>query len=280
MQMSVPKINAQAMVSSWTQQDVMPEFVMEPVWVHVEGVPNALRHFLGLWAVGTFIGTTIDVDLYTLRSQGLVRIQVAMRDTSVLEKDKAKHGPPCLEVLARLQLNGYRFRFRRESSEYKPDPRFRPFFWKGEDEDDAAHGDDDGFDDAAAEGAPGASHMDVDGHASLPTSGSASVPVTQVAMTPFNHSPTTDRGKAIVARALSVSPHLVATPPPSRVRTFMQGRTRPVSSSSTPLGGPLVAPTPSSTSPQTERGLQRASSSAVGSSDLGMQRHAAVVVEQ
>jgi hypothetical protein len=106
MQMSVPKINAQAIVSSWTHQDVTPEFVMEPVWVHVEGVPDSLRHFLGLWAVGSFIGSTLDVDLYTLRSQGIVRIQVAMRNVSVLEKDKPKNRPPCLEVLARLQLNG------------------------------------------------------------------------------------------------------------------------------------------------------------------------------
>jgi hypothetical protein len=67
MQMSVPKINAQALVSSWVHQDVKPEFVMDPVWVHVDGVPDFVRHFLVLWAVGSLIGTTLDVDLFYLR---------------------------------------------------------------------------------------------------------------------------------------------------------------------------------------------------------------------
>jgi hypothetical protein len=102
--------------------------------------------------------------------------------------------------------------------------------------------------------APGSSHMEVDGHAPMHSSGTASVPVTQVALTLFNHSPRIDRGREIVARAMTVSPHLVATPPsttrassPSRVRTFMQGRTRPTSSP-TPFGSPSVVPAPSSTS--------------------------------
>jgi hypothetical protein len=206
------------------------------------------------------IGSTLDVDLYTLRSQGIVRIQVAMRNVSVLEKDKSRDRAPCLEVLARLQLNGYRFRFRREATGYKPDPRFRPFFWKGDDDDDASHGfEDEGLDDSAADVAPGSSHMEVDGHAPMHSSDTASVPVTQVALTPFNHSPRTDRGREIVARTMTVSPHLVATPPsttrassPSRVRSFMQGRTRPASSSS-PVDTPSFVPAPSSTSPQTER---------------------------
>jgi hypothetical protein len=74
MQMSVPKKNAQALVTSWAHQDVTPEFVMEPVWVHVDGVPDSVRHFLGLWAVGTLIGSTLDVDLYSLRARGLLEV--------------------------------------------------------------------------------------------------------------------------------------------------------------------------------------------------------------
>jgi hypothetical protein len=122
MQMSVPKINAHALVSSWAHQDVIPEFVMKPVWVHVDGVPDSVRHFLGLWPVGTLIGSPIEVDLFNLRSQRIVRLLVAMRDLAALEKDKG-----CLEVVARLHLNGYRFCFRREAVGYKTDPRFRPF---------------------------------------------------------------------------------------------------------------------------------------------------------
>jgi hypothetical protein len=58
MHMSVPKIKAQALISSWKQHDIVPEFVMEPVWVHVDGVPYTVRHFHGLWAVGSLIGST------------------------------------------------------------------------------------------------------------------------------------------------------------------------------------------------------------------------------
>jgi hypothetical protein len=148
MQMSVPKVNAQALVSSWVHQDVLPEFVMKPVWVHVDGVPDSVRHFLGLWAVGSLIGTTMDVDLFALRSQGLIRVLVAMRDPTVLEKDNG-----CLEVIALLQMNGYRFRFRREVEGYKADPRFRPFFWKDEEGDDGSHGFEEGFRDDTAEAA-------------------------------------------------------------------------------------------------------------------------------
>jgi hypothetical protein len=82
--------------------------------------------------VGTLIGSTLDVDSYSLRSQGIVRALVAMRDLAALEKDKDGEKPPWLEVVAVLHLNGYRFRFRREAVGYKPDTRFRPFFLEGQ----------------------------------------------------------------------------------------------------------------------------------------------------
>jgi hypothetical protein len=31
--------------------------------VHVDAVPHTVSHFLGLWAVGSLIGVTLDVDL-------------------------------------------------------------------------------------------------------------------------------------------------------------------------------------------------------------------------
>ena len=52
----------------------------------VTGVPYSLTHFLGLWAVGTLIGTTIDVDLITLRRRGIVRILVGMASASSFNK--------------------------------------------------------------------------------------------------------------------------------------------------------------------------------------------------
>jgi hypothetical protein len=182
---------------------------MEPIWVHVDGVPDSVRHFLGLWIVGSLIGSTLDVDSYSLWSLGIVRVLVAMRDPTALEKDKG-----CLEVVALLHLNGYRFRFWREAVGYKPDPRFRPFFWKDGGDDDGSYGfEEERFDDSTADAALEAANMDVDGHPPTHTSGGTAVPVAQVALTPFNHSPMTDRGREIVARASSESPHLVASPP-------------------------------------------------------------------
>jgi hypothetical protein len=74
--------------------------------------------------------------------------------------------------------------------------------------------------------------MDVDGQAPTHTAGTSAVPSAQVALTPFNHSPMTDRGRQIVARARAQHPHLVASTPtptrdpsPSRVWTFMQAGT-------------------------------------------------------
>jgi flagellar hook-length control protein FliK len=55
--------------------------------------------------------------------------------------------------------------------------------------------------------------MEVDGHPPAQAQGASAVPVAQVALTPFNHSPMTDRGRQIVERARVESPHLVASPP-------------------------------------------------------------------
>jgi hypothetical protein len=52
MQMGVPNLKAQISVSTWGREDIVPEFVMEPAWVHVEGVPYTVRNFHGLWALG------------------------------------------------------------------------------------------------------------------------------------------------------------------------------------------------------------------------------------
>jgi hypothetical protein len=118
MQMGVPNAKSQVSVSSWRREDVPPLFVMEPASIHVDGVPHTVRHFHGLWAVGSLVGPTLDVDLVSLRGQGVVRLLIAMRDLSTLEKDKDEDNVPCLEVVTALKLNGYRLRFRRQSPQY------------------------------------------------------------------------------------------------------------------------------------------------------------------
>jgi hypothetical protein len=50
-QMGVPDSTAQMTISIWKALDVPHKFELQQVWVHVEGVPHTVRHFLGLWAV-------------------------------------------------------------------------------------------------------------------------------------------------------------------------------------------------------------------------------------
>jgi hypothetical protein len=216
---------------------------MEPVWVQVDGVPYTVRHFHGLWSVGSLIGTTQDVDLVTLRSRGIVRILIAMRDLSALEKDADGSNPPCLEVVSLLILNGYRFRYRRESPDFKPGPKFQPFFWKDNGSEDDTHGmNGDKSGGPYSGSAPEAANMDVDVPPAVRDHGKADAPSTGVtlALTPYNNSPTTPRGKELVERVRVHSPHLIAADvsakslksspriiQPSRVCTFMQDRTRP-----------------------------------------------------
>jgi hypothetical protein len=60
-------------VSIWKAQDVPHKFELQPIWVHVDGVPHTVRHFLGLWDVGSLIGTTLDTDLVSLSSESWCR---------------------------------------------------------------------------------------------------------------------------------------------------------------------------------------------------------------
>ena len=126
-QMGVPSLKAQTTVSVWKTQDVPPRRELEKVWVHLLGVPYTVRHLLGPWALGSLIGATLDVDLVTLWSRGIVRIQVGMLNSEALEKCVDESGPyigaPCV-----FMLEEYAFFFRREPSDFAPDPNFIPLF--------------------------------------------------------------------------------------------------------------------------------------------------------
>jgi hypothetical protein len=133
-QLGVPSSKAQITITTWKFQDIPPMVVLQPFWVQVEGVPHAVRHFHGLWAVGWLVGAPQDVDLVTLRSRGIVRIQIAMLDTSVFDTNSDASGNYARAVVM-IRLNGYEFRFRREAPDFIPDPKFKPFFWKRKDDD-------------------------------------------------------------------------------------------------------------------------------------------------
>jgi hypothetical protein len=126
--MGVPDSSAQMSVSIWKAQDVPHKFELQQTWVHVDGVPHTVRHILGLWAVGSLIGTTLDVDLVSLRSQGVVRILVAMNEPKNLDKQNDILGYACLGVSVTVKLKGYDFFFRRELHDFLPDEAFTPYF--------------------------------------------------------------------------------------------------------------------------------------------------------
>jgi hypothetical protein len=227
-QMGVPDSSAQMSVSIWKAQDVPHKFELQPIWVHVDGVPHTVRHFLGLWAVGSLIGTTLDVDLVSLRSRGVVRILVAMNEPKNLDKPNDILGYACLGVSVTVQLKGYDFFFRREPVDFVPDEGFTPFFWKRKGDDDAGFdgpGHDNPQNDAPNRDSSSTSaSMDVDkpqgGNSSSHGKSVSQGPVVgslapMIAVTPINPNPTTPRGKEIV-EALRMSIGFLAGDSPQR----------------------------------------------------------------
>jgi hypothetical protein len=170
-QMGVPAHKATASVSVWKAQDIPHKAKLKPVWVHVEGVPYTVRHFHGLWAVGTLLGVPLDVDIVTLRSHGVVCIFVAMVNPKALEGQVDDTGP-FLAMACAVKLKLYDFMFHREPADFVADPSFTPYFWrrKGDDVDEEDLGNDRDHDPSGPSGAPAseASNMDVD--TSIPSS--------------------------------------------------------------------------------------------------------------
>jgi hypothetical protein len=164
-QLGVPNSSAQMTFSIWQAQDVPHTFELQQVWVHVNGVPHTVRDFLGLWAVGSLVGTTLDVDLVSLRSLGVVRILVAMMDPKYLDKFNEACGCACLGVMATIKMKGYDLFFHREKPDFVHAPGFTPFFWKKKGDDSSKEGLEPGNDDMDAFGCNSSSstaRMDID----------------------------------------------------------------------------------------------------------------------
>jgi hypothetical protein len=214
-QVTVPGFNSTMSISAWQSSEVPHKFELHKVWLHVDGVPHTLRHFLGLWAVGSLLGKTVDVDLLSLRRRAVVRIQVAMIDAKVLEKisDSGK----IIKSDVVVKLKAFEFRFRREPEDYVPEPDFIPLIWiKKDDADDEGDGNDAGDDDAMdtseARAGPSTSMAPlgaVGGGGNQTSGGSRSVSA-MMALTPFNPNPQTPKAKEIVDRLRRTSPTLEA----------------------------------------------------------------------
>uniref|UniRef100_A0ACD5XD82 Uncharacterized protein n=1 Tax=Avena sativa TaxID=4498 RepID=A0ACD5XD82_AVESA len=139
--MTVPLSTAQLTFSVYRIEEVPHKLEMQRVWLHVEEVPHILRSFQGLWAVGGLMGNTLDVDLFSLRKQGVVRILVEMFDTKIFLKEKDALGHFIVSN-AVVKHKVFEFRFRIEPEGYLPEPEVVPFLWrKGDDDaDDDANG--------------------------------------------------------------------------------------------------------------------------------------------
>ncbi|XP_047043355.1 uncharacterized protein LOC124647454 [Lolium rigidum] len=104
-QVAVPGFISQMSVTAWKPTIIPHKFELEQVWLHVEGVPHNVHHFWGLWAIGSLMGKTLDVDLISLRRRGVVRVLVGMLDTTKFAKKLDKDGA-CVKSDVVLKLKG------------------------------------------------------------------------------------------------------------------------------------------------------------------------------
>jgi hypothetical protein len=57
---------------------------LRKVWVQMTGLPGELREFLTIWAIGTILGVTKDVDMKFMREYERARFQVLVLDPSLI----------------------------------------------------------------------------------------------------------------------------------------------------------------------------------------------------
>ena len=132
-ELGVPKQQTVISIDIWKLEDVEPMAELTPTWVHVTGVPNSVCRLLDLWAVGSLIWKTMDVDLLALQRHNMARILVAIRNPNLFETREVKSD-------AFLLLKGYSFWFAKEAADYVADSDFVPLLWRRNEKDDNAKG--------------------------------------------------------------------------------------------------------------------------------------------
>ena len=53
---------------------------LHSIWIKMLGVPNTLRHYLGICEIGLALGPIVEVDVEHIHSQEEIRFQVGVRD--------------------------------------------------------------------------------------------------------------------------------------------------------------------------------------------------------
>ncbi|KAM0908010.1 hypothetical protein ACQ4PT_015726 [Festuca glaucescens] len=217
------------------------------IWLHVEGVPHSVRHFLGLWAVGSLVGKIVDVDLATLRRKGIVRIQMAMLDSKVLQR-LAQDSNVFVKSNVLVKFKGFDFRFRREPDDFEHDADFIPFIWvKKDDGDEGGSGnglDDDAMDTSEARIGPSEVVTPQAQTGGSSSGGAGGVKTASIAVTPFNPNPQNPLAKEMVAKLRVLSPGLERRSPPTRPLVSAQ-ELHMALSLATPQSSPLMQGTPS-----------------------------------
>jgi hypothetical protein len=87
--------------------------VMRKVWVQMSRLPSELRDFLTIWAVGTILGVTKDVDMIFTRQFNRGRMQVLVLDPALI--------PILVDVV--IGDNVYELHFKVEPDEMSENPR-------------------------------------------------------------------------------------------------------------------------------------------------------------
>jgi hypothetical protein len=87
---------------------------MSKVWVQMTGLPGELRDFNMIWAIGTILGVTKDVDMKFTPEHDRARLQVLVLDLSII--------PQSVDVVIGEFVYELHFRIEPEELQDRPEP--------------------------------------------------------------------------------------------------------------------------------------------------------------
>jgi hypothetical protein len=88
--------------------------VLPKIWVQFNGRPNELSNFFNIWAVGSMLGITKDVDMVFTRKHDICRMQVLVLDPNLV--------PQFVDVVIADYLYTLQFKVGENGEEEEPQP--------------------------------------------------------------------------------------------------------------------------------------------------------------
>jgi hypothetical protein len=107
------KFKAKLQIKEATVDDEV-KYVMPKVWVQFTGLPEELRDFPVIWAVGSILGVSKEVDMIFTRQYGRCRLQVLVLDPNII--------PRYVDVVIGDFLYELRFRVEKNLEDSNPEP--------------------------------------------------------------------------------------------------------------------------------------------------------------